>query len=241
MPETRQNGHPLTERQQGIPNTTSTTAPLHQPESTSINGGDLQLAISNSTQNYPGFTNFLAPHYARTTNPGSWQQEALNLAAMPPNSAHPTLLFYTAGPTSTHIASLLTTHASSPFNLQTALWSFFHPYVSLLPNYSSLNSDCKPVDILATGWENDEFAGYGSYTNFPTGLERGDGDVLALREGIPERGVWFAGEHTAPFVALGTVTGAYWAGEGVGRRILNVHGLESGSEEVGNGKVEKGA
>lgn len=40
-----------------------------------------------------------------------------------------------------------------------------------------------------------------------------------MRKGVPERGLWFAGEHTAPFVALGTVTGAYWAGEGVARRI----------------------
>lgn len=64
--------------------------------------------------------------------------------------------------------------------------------------------------------------------------------MLVLREGVPERGVWFAGEHTAPFVALGTVTGAYWAGEGVGRRILGAYGLESGeggkSGEGGMGK-----
>lgn len=37
-----------------------------------------------------------------------------------------------------------------------------------------------------------------------------DKDIEALRKGCPERGVWFAGEHTAPFVALGTTTGAYW-------------------------------
>jgi hypothetical protein len=156
---------------------------------------------------------------------------------MPPNSAHPTLLFYTAGPTSTYIAKLILTHGPKSPALHTVLYSFFAPYISLLPNYSASNPDCTPLDILATGWENDEFAGYGSYTNFPTGLERGDGDVLALREGCPRRGVWFAGEHTAPFVALGTVTGAYWAGEGVGKRILWGH--ELGEEEeckVGAGK-----
>lgn len=34
-----------------------------------------------------------------------------------------------------------------------------------------------------------------------------------------ERGVWFAGEHTAPFVGLGTTSGAYWSGEAVAGRI----------------------
>ncbi len=55
-----------------------------------------------------------------------------------------------------------------------------------------------------------------------------DEDVESLRHGCPERGIWFAGEHTAPFVALGTVTGAYWSGEAVGRRILAAYGLGDG-------------
>jgi len=46
-----------------------------------------------------------------------------------------------------------------------------------------------------------------------------------LRKGLPERGVWMAGEHCAPFVALGTVTGAYWSGEGVAKRVGEVYGL----------------
>jgi len=50
---------------------------------------------------------------------------------------------------------------------------------------------------------------------------------------MPGRGVWLAGEHTAPFVALGTVTGAYWAGDGVARRIGRAYGLMEG----GNGMV----
>ena len=52
-----------------------------------------------------------------------------------------------------------------------------------------------------------------------------DQDIEALREGCPERGVWFAGEHTAPFVALGTVTGAWWSGEGVAMRVAEIYGL----------------
>ena len=50
-------------------------------------------------------------------------------------------------------------------------------------------------------------------------------DIRALREGVPARGLWLAGEHTAPFVALGTLTGAYWSGEAVGMRVLAANGL----------------
>jgi hypothetical protein len=219
-----------------IPNTRATALPLHPPtiphpysKETTDSAGDTSREQSQSeilSHHYPGFVTFLAPAYAKT-NPDSWHQEAFNLAAMPGDTAHPTLLFYTSGPTSSHIASILRSHPPHSLSLHGALWNFFKPYVSLLPNYSALDFNCRPSAILATGWENDEFAGWGSYSNFPTGLERGDEDIRVLREGMPERGVWFAGEHCAPFIALGTVTGAYWSGEGVGRRIVEVYGLDS--------------
>ena len=50
-------------------------------------------------------------------------------------------------------------------------------------------------------------------------------DIRALREGVPARGLWLAGEHTAPFVALGTLTGAYWSGEAAGMRVLAANGM----------------
>ncbi|KAE9974601.1 hypothetical protein EG327_008724 [Venturia inaequalis] len=159
IPEPQQNGHPLTKSQHHIPNTTSTTTPLHHPNSPSQNGTDPHPTIPNPTQNYPGFTNFLAHPSANPTNPNSQHQECLNLAAMPTPSAHPTLLFYTTGPTSTKTSTLLKTHSTSPTTLRKALLSLFNPYISLLPNYTSANPACTPVDILATGWENDEFAG----------------------------------------------------------------------------------
>lgn len=106
------------------------------------------------------------------------------------------------------------------------------PYFSRLPNYSSADPSRQPIEILATVWANDELAGYGSYANFQTGLERGDEDVEVMRRGMPDRGVWLAGEHTAPFVALGTVTGAYWAGEGVAKRIAGLYGLDKQEEAV---------
>lgn len=71
----------------------------------------------------------------------------------------------------------------------------------------------------------DPLAGNGSYSNFQTGLVEGDKDIEIMREGLPGRGLWFAGEHTAPFVALATVTGAYWSGEGVAKRIADAYGM----------------
>ncbi|KAF2709884.1 amine oxidase [Pleomassaria siparia CBS 279.74] len=209
------NGTTTTPHQQTLPNVTATTAPLHQSS-----------PPTSTSQQYPGFTHWTSPHYAPSTNPSHWNQECVNLAALPSPTAHPTLLFYTFGPTSLHLASLLSTHPSptSPSALA-LLTAFFHPYYSRLPNYSPTNPSHQPSRILATVWANDELAGYGSYANFQTGLECGDQDVEIMRTGCPERGLWLAGEHTAPFVALGTVTGAWWAGEGVAKRIVRAFGL----------------
>lgn len=55
-----------------------------------------------------------------------------------------------------------------------------------------------------------------------------------MREGMGvERGVWFAGEHTAPFVGLGTTSGAYWSGEAVAGRICEF--LLAGAAGTGTG------
>lgn len=197
------------------PNVTATTQPLHQSSS-----------HSTSSSTYPGFTHWISPHYS-PSNPGHWDQEAMNLSALPGTSSHPTLLFYIYGPCASHIGSILSS-SRSPTESDAALLDFFHPYISRLPNYSPSNPACVPKAVLATNWVSDEFAGYGSYCNFQVGLEDGDRCVEVLRKGIPEHGVWFAGEHTAPFVALGTSTGAWWSGEGVGRRIV-------GGEEGGKG------
>ncbi|GAB7329658.1 hypothetical protein MBLNU13_g01397t1 [Cladosporium sp. NU13] len=189
---------------------TATTLPLHQPPTTT------------KKQHHPGFTHWLAPTYS-PLNPQSWDQQGGNLAALPPSTAHPTLLFYIYGPCASHIASLLSSTPTSQHDSMLIEW--FAPYFSRLPNYDASEPRCKPSGVLATAWANDEFAGYGSYCNFQVGLEEGDQDVEVMREGMPERGMWFAGEHTAPFVALGTSTGAFWAGEGVGERIVKRYGL----------------
>jgi hypothetical protein len=203
---------PSASRDLSKPNVTATTAPVHQATDSPVNPA-----------HYPGFTHWTHPSYASETNPEAWNQEAVNLAALPERTAHPTLLFYTFGPTSLHIAKLLASNL--PEERNDLLTSFFLPYYSKLPNYKPGHSDCVPQAVLATAWANDELAGYGSYCNFQIGLERGDEDVETLRKGMPERGIWLAGEHCAPFVALGTVTGAYWSGEGVAKRVLNAYGL----------------
>lgn len=200
------------------PNVSSKAAPLHQPPS------------NDSQKHYPGFTHWLEPSYASDTNPKHWDQQGMNFAALPGSTAHPTLLFYIYGDCAKYIASLfpsgtLSPPTSSP-DIDRKLIDFFRPYFSRLPNYDASNPACEPKAVLATAWAGDEFAGYGSYSNFQIGAEELDKDIEAIRHGMPERGVWFAGEHTAPFIALGTSTGAYWAGEGVGERIIKAHGLD---------------
>ncbi|KAF2867674.1 amine oxidase [Massariosphaeria phaeospora] len=214
-PTSTTNSPSTTPQDQTLPNVTATTAPHHQPSPAAIN-----------PNHYPGFAHWTSPHYAPDSNPHHWNQEAINLAALPGPTAHPTLLFYTFGPTSLHLASLLSTHPSPAAPAaQSLLISFFTPYFSRLPNYCAANPAHQPTQVLATAWANDELAGYGSYANFQVGLQNGDQDVEVMRRGVPERGVWLAGEHTAPFVALGTVTGAYWAGEGVAKRVVRAYGL----------------
>ena len=166
----------------------------------------------------PNFFYWLHPLYAQDSNPQLWMQEAVDLSAVDAPHAQPTLLFYTFGPCSKHLTSLL---AESPASSHDDLLkSFFEPYYSRLPFYSAESADCVPSAVLGTNWSADEMAGYGSYSNFQVGLTAADVDIEVMREGMPDRRIWLAGEHTAPFVASGTVAGAYWSGEVVAERIV---------------------
>lgn len=183
------------------------------------------------------FTNFLHPTYAKAQNPSAWSLECVSLAALPNGCARPTLLFYIHGPCAAHVTSLINNLPPTSPEYYTRLNAFFAPYYTLLPNYSATSAPCIPAAFLATNWQNDEFAGYGSYSNFQVAHSGEqvllDKDIEALRYGAPGRHVWFAGEHTAPFVALGTVTGAYWSGEAVAKRILSAYGmLDEGEREM---------
>lgn len=204
--------------------------------------------LSKSTETVAAFfSQFLPPTYASDQNPERWTTECVSLASLPESCAHPTLLFYFHGPCAQHVTSLIQGLDPASKEYFSRLDAFFHPYYSLLPGYSTSSPDCEPSAILATNWQNDELAGFGSYTTFQASDPAKDGevqldkDIEALREGCPERGIWFAGEHTAPFVALGTVTGAYWSGEGVAKRVAEVYGLsgEDGSKQDSTGQPVK--
>ena len=180
------------------------------------------------------FSQFLQPTYTEQ-NPERWGIECVSLASLPSPCAHPTLLFYVNGPCAKHVTSLVKSLEPASDEYSSRLTSFFAPYYSRLPNHSANAPHCQPVGIVATNWQNDEFAGYGSYTTFQTSnaseeVELGT-DIEALREGCPGQGLWFAGEHTAPFVALGTVTGAYWSGQAVAARVADAYGI-GGLDEV---------
>ncbi|KAF4961985.1 hypothetical protein FSARC_9915 [Fusarium sarcochroum] len=170
-----------------------------------------------------GFVQWLSPNYVPDLNPKRWNQEVVELASLGPEVSHPTLLFYTYGEQSQFIVGELS-KISDQQKKDEFLTNFFKPYYSRLPHYSESDPNCKPSGFMATDWLHDELSGNGSYSNFQVGLEEGDTDIRTMREGLPDHGLWLAGEHTAPFVGLGTATGAYWSGESVGRRIAEVYG-----------------
>ncbi|GKT44912.1 putative polyketide synthase 1 [Colletotrichum spaethianum] len=152
-----------------------------------------------------GFCQWLAPNYTPKTNPKRWNQEIVDLASLGEHS-HPTLLFYIFGEESQYITEEVSKLKTIP-ERNYFLYDFFQPYYSRLPHYDETSPDCKPTGCLSTDWMRDDLAGNGSYSNFPVGLTEGDKDIEAMRDGVPEGGLWLAGEHTAPFVALGTATG----------------------------------
>jgi hypothetical protein len=179
-----------------------------------------------STYERPTFAQFLDPDYTDGPEGMLWNQECLSLAALPVHCAHPTLLYYTYGPCATYIVSKIADLNPSSQEYYKFLDDFLRPFYSRLHGYSASSPDCKPLAFMATQWQNDPYAGNGSYCNFQVGLQQGDRDIEVLRAGLgPDRGVWFAGEHTAPFVALGTTTGAYWSGERAAGQICQLYGL----------------
>ncbi|KAH9220917.1 hypothetical protein DL95DRAFT_328955 [Leptodontidium sp. 2 PMI_412] len=185
---------------------------------------------------HTGFMQWIAPSYTTSTNPERWNQEVVDLATLPGNCAHPTLLFYLYGAQSVSFSRDLSS-MTSQIERDTYLINFFKPYYSLLPHFNDSSKDCTPLQCLATTWVSDDLAGNGSYTTIRTGVQQADRDIEIMREGLPGRSVWFAGEHTAPFVALGTVTGAYWSGEDVAKRIARSYGGDGvGVFDEGEGK-----
>ena len=169
----------------------------------------------NAYDNIVSFVHWLSPSYATQSNPQRWRLECVSFHAFEEPYRRNILLFYTFGDCSTHI----TTSICGLQGRARDQWlrDFFEPYYSRLPGYAKT---CTPVRFLATEWCNDEFAGNGSYSNFQAGMTDAAHDVEAIRHGMPEQHIYFAGEHTAPFDGLGTVAGAYTSGEQIARRII---------------------
>jgi hypothetical protein len=178
------------------------------------------LANGESTRrDIPEYTNWISPQYAPDTNPYTWPQEAYDLAAFEAPYTRPTLLLYTFGDLSAHISSIVHNNPTDPTQYE-LLNAFFQPYYSRLPHYDPDDSGCKPTAFLATAWQYDDLAGNGSYCNLQVGIDGADKHIQTIQHGMPDRGIWIAGEHGSPFDLLGTVAGAYVAGEKVAERII---------------------
>ncbi|KAH8645546.1 amine oxidase [Tricladium varicosporioides] len=162
---------------------------------------------------------WLAPEYSLSTNPSQWSMAAYDLAAFTPEQSRPVLIFYIFGDLATHVTAIVR-HNEDKSIQNKLLDDFFHPYYSRLPNYSSTNPHCKSKGFLATQWQFDDLAGYGSYCNLQVGIDGADRYIHVLQDGEPAKGIWFAGEHVAPVEERGTVGGAWISGESTARRIV---------------------
>lgn len=185
---------------------------------------------------YPIFSHFHDPSYVPHPEGEAWNQSVVSLAHLPSPSAHPTLLFYVYGPCATHLVNSIKALSPHSPEYNSILNNFALPFYSRLPNFSATSPSCTPTSFLTTTWQADPFAGHGSYCNFQTGLTHADEDIETMRSagGMNKYGLWLAGEHTAPFIALGTTTGAWWSGEGVARGICGKYGTGIPDDAVDN-------
>jgi hypothetical protein len=190
---------------------------------------------------YPIFTHYHDPTYIPHPAAEAWNQSVVSLAHLPSPHAHPTLLFYMYGDCATHVVNQIKSLEQGSHEYNSALKMFAQPFYSRLPNYDSDDSRCEPTAFLMTKWQDDALAGNGSYSNFQIGLDNADQDIECMRNagGLTEKGLWMAGEHTAPWIALGTTTGAWWSGEAVAKRICQQYGIEIPKDlDVEIGSVE---
>jgi hypothetical protein len=243
----------------------STTSSLSSPTPNSPTTDDPTRPLALFTHFHHPSAPSYHPLVPPSQSPPQWNQNLVSLAHLPPASAHPTLLFYIYGDCASYVVHSVKNLEPHSKEYYEALWNFAQPFIAKLPGYEEGKGECVPVEkgLLCTQWQADPYAGNGSYACFLTGLEDGDGDIKAMREGEgttkervqeeaegergierdgtgPRRGgLWLAGEHTAPVVALGTTTGAWWSGEGVARRICRKWGVEIVEDQVEEHVVEK--
>ncbi|KAI1421581.1 putative flavin-containing amine oxidase [Xylaria sp. FL1777] len=171
---------------------------------------------------FPVESLFLSPDYASDTNPAKWRLEIISFSGLPEPFSQPIIMFFVYGQWGRHITGLVRGLARNSKEYYRILDENFRPYYSKLPRYTPDSPDCAPLEFLSTDWQNDRFAGYGSYTSLPVGSGNAVEHFEALRSGMgKERGIWFAGEHTSTPNGLGTIHGAYWSGEEVAKRVAS--------------------
>lgn len=167
-------------------------------------------------------TVFQDPIYTASPTTSPWNQDCMALDSLPDSQAHPTLLFYLYGENATEVVQRIAHILPGTKEYYKILDNLFRPFYARLPGFNASSESCTPCAFRATSWQTDEFAGYGSYSNFQVGLQAGDADLAVFRDSAglgKERGVWFAGEHTASVEALGTTSGAYSSGQRVADSI----------------------
>lgn len=189
-------------------------------QASKTNGYYRRLVGNVRSPAFPIESLFLRPEYADDTNPAKWREEIISFSGLPEPFSQPVIMFFVYGQWGRHITGLVRGMEQDADEYYRILNDNFRPFYSKLPGYDPTSPQCKPLEFMSTDWQGDKFAGFGSFANLPTG----SGDCLqhfeALREGMGEDcGIWFAGEHTSLPGGLGTVTGAYWSGEEVAKRV----------------------
>lgn len=187
-------------------------------QASKMNGYHRRLTGNVRSPAFPIESLFLRPEYANDTNPAKWRQEIISFSGLPEPFSQPVVMFFVYGQWGRHITGLVRGMEQDTDEYYRILDENFRPCYSKLPNYHPASPQCKPLEFMSTDWQDDKFAGFGSFAT------TGAGDCFqhfeTLREGMGEdRGIWFAGEHTSLPGGLGTVTGAYWSGEEVAKRV----------------------
>ncbi|KFA70717.1 hypothetical protein S40288_07605 [Stachybotrys chartarum IBT 40288] len=197
-----------------------------------LNDGQAHHNKSKPGPSFPIESLFLRPEYAVETNPAQWQQEIISYSGLPGPYSQPIIMFFVHGQWGRHITSLVRGMHDDTEEYNRILDKHFRPYYSKLPHYDPTSPDCYPSQFLTTDWQNDRLAGYGSFANQPVGRGDSEQHFEALRAGMGDRGIWFAGEHTSPPGGLGTVVGAYWSGGEAAQRVASCYGVSLQAKDV---------
>ncbi|KAK9459879.1 uncharacterized protein V1516DRAFT_626984 [Lipomyces oligophaga] len=162
---------------------------------------------------------FLDPFFAGQYE-GQGPKSAVSLAHFPEKYCQNVLLWYLYGDEGQKVMAMDDDEVQK----------YFQPYLEKIERDSKYDNNyddgyasgvAGSEHIVMTKWGQDPLAGFGSYTMFPVGLENGLDDLKVLAKGVPDRRIWFAGEHCARILELATVGGAYESGLRAGQDVLS--------------------